>query len=54
MAKKIYPFLADAKRAAAGTKYEVYKLEDDSYYVGTYTAAMKENAKRGKFKKLKK
>lgn len=54
MARKIFPFLEDAKRAAAGTKNEVYKLEDGSYFVGTYTAAMKENAKRGKFRKLKK
>lgn len=54
MAKKIYPFLEDAKRAAAGTKNEVYKLNDDSYYVGSYDGAIKENAKRGKFRKLKK
>lgn len=54
MTKKIYPFLEDAKRAAAGTKNEVYKLEDGSYYVGTYNGALKENAKRGKFRKLKK
>ena len=54
MTKKIYPFLEDAKRAAAGTKNEVYKLEDGSYYVGTYNGALKEKAKRGKFRKLKK
>ena len=53
MAKKVYPFLDDAKRVA-GTKYEVYKLEDGNYYVGTYDGALKENAKRGKFRKLKK
>lgn len=54
MAKKVYPFIDDAKRAAAGTKSEVYKLEDGNYYVGTYDGALKENAKRGKFRKLKK
>jgi len=54
MTKKVYPFIADAKREAAGTKKEVYKLEDGNYYVGSYDGALKENAKRGKFRKLKK
>ena len=48
MAKKVYPFIDDANRAAAGTKYQVFKLEDGNYYVGTYEGALKENAKRGK------
>jgi len=54
MAKKIYGFIDDAKRAASGTKNGVYKLEDGNYYVGSYDGALKENAKRGKFKKIKK
>ncbi len=51
--KKVFPFLADAKREATGKK-QVYKLEDGNYYVGSYDGALKENAKRGKFKKIKK
>ena len=54
MARKVFPYLKDAKRAAAGTNKQVYKLEDGNYFVGAYEAALKENGKRGKFKKLKK
>jgi hypothetical protein len=54
MANKIFSYLADAKKVALGTKNEVYKLDDGFYYVGTYDSALKVNAKRGKFKKIKK
>ena len=54
MAQKIFPYLEDAKRSATSRGKEIYKMDDGTYYVGTYTGAIKENAKRSKFRKIKK